>query len=81
VKTPLPRARDLPVGTTIRTGPTTLAPDGPTVLTRHDKPGRCPWRLGTLQSGRWVAHWNVQELINAGTAEIAKPALVGVKRR
>lgn len=78
-----PRAKGLPIGTVVTvTGPNVLQPEAATtVLVRRDKPGRCPWRLGPLdKGGRWVATWRVQDLINDG-AQVARPALAGVKRR
>lgn len=72
-------ARMLPVGTIVRTGPSILATPE-TVLTRVDRPGRCPWRLGPAGSNRMVATWRVQDLINDG-ATVTRPAQAGVKRR
>lgn len=77
---PRAKAPDLPVGTVVRYGPSTLVPDGDTVLTRIDKPGRCPWRIGGPNSKRFAATWRVQDLINDG-ASITRPAQSGVKRR
>jgi hypothetical protein len=81
--TPLPRfqAQSLPVGSVVSTDtPNTLVPNGRTVLTRVDRPGRCPWRLGPADSNRYVATWRVQDLINDG-ADVNRPAQAGVKRR
>ena len=72
-------ARTLPVGTIVRTDNAPhLARAGETtaMLTREDRPGRCPWRSGR---GVYVATWRVQLLINDG-ATVTKPASVGVKR-
>ena len=76
----LPTARLLPVGTVVTAAASTLVDDGRTVLTRVDRPGRCPWRLGDARSSRFVATWRVQDLINDG-ADVARPASAGVKRR
>ncbi len=75
-----PQAATLPPGTVITTGPSVLVPDGPTVLTRIDKPGRCPWRIGGPSSKRYAATWRAQDLINGG-ATVTRPAQAGVKRR
>lgn len=76
----LPNARTLPVGTVVTAKHSTLVLKGETVLTRVDRSGRCPWRLGPADSRRYVATWRVQDLINEG-ADVARPAQAGVKRR
>lgn len=76
-----PNARMLPVGTVVTCDtPTCLMPTGRTVLTRVDRPGHCPWRLGPANSRHYVATWRVQDLINDG-ATVTRPAQAGVKRR
>lgn len=72
-------ARSLPVGTVVRVDAAThlsLTGENTTVLTRTDRPGRCPWRSAR---GVFVATWRVQLLINDGAA-VTKPAPAGVKR-
>ena len=64
-------AAELPVGTVVTAGQTHLSKpvgDQVTVLTKTDRPGCCPWRLGGPRSRRFVANWRVQDLINAGAA-------------
>lgn len=67
-------AAELAAGTVITTtAQTTLVSRGKTtVLTKTDRPGRCPWRIGGPRSRRFAANWRAQELINEG-AKVAEP--------
>jgi hypothetical protein len=69
-------AAELPVGTVVTAGPSHLSKpvgDQVTVLTKTDRPGRCPWRLGGPQSLRFVANWRVQQFIADGARVNAGP--------